>query len=79
MVTVLFQVVPRKPMDRESVFREVQGINGRDAVLHTIAEDAGVAYRAMFRKTVGFDWTSQIWLETISLVRDADLHQRPIQ
>ncbi len=36
------------------------------------------AYRGMSRKTVGCDWTSQIWSETIRLIRDADSHERPL-
>ena len=32
----------------------------------------------MSRKTVACDWTSQICLETISLIRDADAHERPL-
>ena len=36
------------------------------------------AYRGMSQKTVGCDWTSQLWLKTISLVRDADSHERPL-
>ena len=34
------------------------------------------AYRGMSRKTVGCDWTSQPWLETLSVIRDADSHER---
>ena len=44
-VTVLFQVVSRKPTDRKSVFRGVEGIKRRGVVLDTVAEDAGVASR----------------------------------
>lgn len=43
--------------------------------LHRFKNEAD---RGMSKKTVGCDWTSQIWLETISLIRDADSHERPL-